>query len=278
MNLAGYPVPELVALVAGLLVTGVVAGTLAGLLGVGGGIVIVPVLYQVFALLKVDPSIAMKLAVGTSLGTIILTSMRSVRSHHKKGAVDWALLRRWALPVLLGVGTGTVVAASVSSRGLTFVFATMALFISANFAFGKESWRLGDKLPSRPAQYVFALVMGGLSAMMGIGGGTFGVSYLTLYGKTPREAVATSSGLGLLISVPGVLGFVISGWGNELLPPLSLGYVNLIGMALIVPLTIFTAPYGAKIAHTISHKALIRTFALFLFISSCHMFYRLLIG
>lgn len=266
---------ELAPFAAGLIVTGLVAGVLAGLLGVGGGIVIVPVLYHVFTLLGIDEAVRMHLAVGTSLGTIILTSIRSVRAHAKKGAVDWDMLRSWALPVLVGVVSGTLIAAYVSGDALTAVFATIALLVAANLAFGKESWRLGTKLPAMPVQYSVASVIGVLSALMGIGGGTFAVSFMTLYGKDAREAVATSSGLGVLIAVPAVIGFVWAGWNDPALPPFSLGYVNLVGMALIAPLSVLAAPWGAALAHAISQKALIRAFAFFLVLTSFQMFYRL---
>lgn len=275
MQFGGYPLSELLLLALGLAATGIFAGVLAGLLGVGGGIVIVPVLYQIFSVLGIDEAIRMHLAVGTSLGTIIITSIRSVRAHAQKGAVDWDMLRHWAIPVLIGVLTGTALASQVSGRGLTLVFASVALIVAANMAFGKETWRLGSQLPSKPVQYGVAGAIGMLSAMMGIGGGTFGVTFMTLFGKNAREAVATSAGLGVLIGVPGVVGFILSGWGEPALPPFSLGYVNLVGLALIVPLTILSAPWGAHLAHSISHKALLRAFAFFLALTSCQMFYRL---
>ncbi|MDO8838429.1 MAG: sulfite exporter TauE/SafE family protein [Parvibaculum sp.] len=275
MNIAAMSLMELAPFAAGLVFTGLIAGILAGLLGVGGGIVIVPVLYHVFTLLGIDEGVRMHLAVGTSLGTIILTSIRSVRAHAKKGVVDWQMLRDWALPVLVGVVLGTAIAAWVSGDALTGVFATIALVVAANLAFGKESWRLGSQLPSKAVQYPVASAIGGLSALMGIGGGTFGVTFMTLYGKNPREAVATSAGLGVLIAVPAMIGFVWAGWNDPRLPPFSIGYVNLIGLALIMPLSILAAPWGATIAHAISHKALIRAFALFLALTSLQMFYRL---
>lgn len=278
MQIEAMSLMELAPFAAGLVVTGLVAGVLAGLLGVGGGIVIVPVLYQVFTLLGIDEAVRMHLAVGTSLGTIVLTSIRSVRAHAKKGAVDWDLLKSWATPILIGVIMGTLVAAYVSGEALTGVFATIALLVAANLAFGKESWRLGTELPGKPAQYSVAGVIGMLSALMGIGGGTFAVSFMTLYGRNPREAVATSSGMGVLIAIPAVVGFVWAGWNDPLLPPFSLGYVNLVGMALIAPLSVLAAPWGAAIAHAISHKALIRAFAFFLAVTSVQMFYRLFTG
>lgn len=269
--LAGYSTIELVMFAVGLLATGIIAGVIAGLLGVGGGIVIVPVLFHIFTTLGIDESIRMHLAVGTSLGTIIPTSIRSVRAHHKKGAVDWALLRRWAVPMLLGVLLGTVLASHVDGKVLTGVFAVFAIVIAANLVFGREEWRLGSELPSLPTQSAIATVIGGLSSMMGIGGGTFGVTTMTLFGRPIHQAVATSAGLGLIISVPGAIGFLVSGLSAENLPPFSVGYVNLIGLALIVPMTVLSAPWGAALAHKISRQTLARAFAFFLLITSVKM-------
>lgn len=275
---AGYSPAELTLFVAGLLATGIVAGLIAGLLGVGGGIVIVPVLFHVFTMLGIDEDVRMHMAVGTSLATIIATSIRSVRAHHKKGAVDWALLKRWALPMLIGVAIGTALAAYVNGEVLTLIFATVALLVAFNMAFGRDDWRLGSELPGMAGQGLIASVIGGLSAMMGIGGGTFGVTVMTLYGRPIHQAVATSAGLGLLISVPGAIGFIIGGWNVEGLPPASFGYVNLIGFALIVPATILAAPWGANLAHAISRVTLARAFAFFLLITSLRMFYDLWAG
>ena len=174
MEFMGLELGELILFAGALLVTGVIAGILAGLLGVGGGIVIVPVLFHMFTLIGIDESVRMHLAVGTSLGTIIPTSIRSVRAHHKKGAVDIDLLKRWALPMLIGVAIGTAVAAYVNGAMLTAIFATVALLVAFNMAFGKEEWRLGDELPGSAGQGAIASSIGGVSAMMGIGGGTFG--------------------------------------------------------------------------------------------------------
>ncbi len=223
--LVGTPISELLLFAASLAAAGLFAGFLAGLLGIGGGIVIVPLLYQMFTLFAVPENARMHLAIGTSLGVIIVTSLRSMRAHEKKGALDRNLLKRWAVWVVLGALAGTGLAAQVSGRDLRFVFATVALLLAANMLFGKESWRLGDVLPSRRVQYIVASLIGGLSALMGIGGGTFGVTFMTIYGKDMREAVATSAGLGMLIGVPGIMGFVWAGWGASGLPPLSIGYV-----------------------------------------------------
>lgn len=276
MEFMGLGLEELALFAGALLATGLFAGVLAGLLGVGGGIVIVPVLFHMFTLLGIDEAVRMHLAVGTSLGTIIPTSIRSLRAHQKKGAVDFDLLKRWALPMLAGVIVGTILAAYVKGPVLTAIFATVALLVAFNMAFGNEEWRLSDELPGRVGQGVIASVIGGVSTMMGIGGGTFGVTVMTLYGRAIHQAVATSAGLGLIISVPGAIGFVLSGIGVDARPPLSLGYVNLVGLFLIVPATILAAPWGASIAHAISRKTLARAFAFFLLLTSARMFYGLL--
>lgn len=276
MVLAGHPISELILFAAALAGAGLFAGLLAGLLGIGGGIIIVPVLFELFVLLGVPDEARAHLAIGTSLGTIIITSLRSMAAHDRKGALDRDLLKCWALPVVLGALVGTVLAAHVSSRELRFVFATVALLLAANMLFGRESWRLGDKLPAPSIQYIVASLIGVLSAMMGIGGGTFGVTFLTLYGRDTRQAVATSAGLGVLIGIPGALGFVVAGWGAPDLPPLSVGYVNLIGIAVIAPLTTLAAPWGANLAHTINHKTLLRLFAVFLIITALQIYWRLM--
>lgn len=260
----------------GLLFTGVIAGILAGLLGVGGGIVIVPVLFHVFTALGIDDSVRMHMAVGTSLATIIPTSIRSLRAHHKKGAVDFDILKTWALPIFFGVVIGTIVAAYVNGRVLTGIFATFAMAVSFNMAFGRESWRLGPEMPSRVTQSAMASTMGTLSTMMGIGGGTFGVTMMTLFSVPIHRAVATAAGFGLVISVPGMIGFLISGLGVEARPPFSVGYVNLVGFALIVPMTVLAAPLGVHIAHALPKKRLTQAFAFFLALTSVRMFYSLM--
>jgi uncharacterized membrane protein YfcA len=266
---------QLVPLILGLLLAGLVAGTLAGLLGIGGGIIIVPVLFHIFTALGIDESVQMHLAVGTSLATIIPTSMRSLSAHAKRGAVDFDLLKRWALWIFLGVLSGSALAAYSPGRVLTAIFASFALVIAFHMAFGKSDWRLGETLPTRKIQSGFAYVLGNLSTMMGIGGGTFGVPFMTLYGVPIHRAVATASGFGLIISVPGALSFITSGWGKEVLPSLSVGHVNLIGLALIAPMTILAAPIGVRIAHALPRKRLTQAFAFFLGITSIRMFWSL---
>ncbi len=255
----------------GLLLTGLVAGVLAGLLGVGGGIVIVPVLFHVFTALELDPAVKMHLAVGTSLATIVPTSIISARSHHRRGGVDPGLLEAWAVWVALGVVAGTALAAWVRGPVLSGVFAAVAMLVAANMAFRGEASALAAALPGRAAQRGIAFVIGGFSAMMGIGGGTLSVPILSAFSYPIRRAVGTAAAIGLIIAVPGALGFVVSGWGQPGLPPGSLGYVNLIGFALIVPTTMLSAPLGARLAHGMATLWLRRAFALFLFLTSVRM-------
>ncbi|TNE59673.1 MAG: sulfite exporter TauE/SafE family protein [Alphaproteobacteria bacterium] len=269
-------IAELWPLVLALLAAGIVGGILAGLLGVGGGIVIVPVLFHIFTGLGIDESVRMHLAVGTSLATIIPTSIRSMTAHAKRGAVDFELLKAWALPIFVGVLLGGAVAAYSPGEILTLVFAVIALVVAFHMSFGNEDWRLKDTLPAKWIQNLMAATIGLLSTLMGIGGGTFGVTTMTLFGYPIHRAVATASGFGVIISIPGAITFIVSGWGKEVLPSLSVGHVNLIGFALITPMTVLAAPLGVKIAHALPRLWLRRAFAFFLGLTSLRMFLSLL--
>ncbi len=255
-----------------LFLTGLLAGGVAGLLGVGGGIVIVPVLFHVFTELGIDPAVRMHLAVGTSLATIVVTAWRSSRSHHARGAVDVALLRAWIGPVLLGVLLGSATARYASGPALSAVFATVALCVAVHLAFSRESWRIADGLPRGPGRVALGSGIGFFSVLMGLGGGTLGVPILTLFGSPIHRAVGTAAGLGLVIGVPGAISFAASGWDVPGLPQGSLGYVNLLGFALIVPATWLSAPWGARLAHVAPQRTLRRAFALFLALTSLRMF------
>ena len=262
---------ELIALAVGLSAAGLIAGTVAGLLGVGGGIVLVPVLYQTLAFLGVDETVRMPLAVGTSLATIIPTSIRSTMSHNKTGAVDWPLLKAWAAPTVGGVLIGAWLVGLVGGKGLTAVFAAGAGVLGLFMIAGREDWRLGDTVPGGMWSWLLGTANGCLSVMMGIGGGTFGVTVMTVFGITIHRAVATAAGFGLIIALPGTIGMIANGWNAHNLPPLSLGYVNLIGLALIVPATILAAPWGVALAHRLSRRTLRFAFGLFLCATAARM-------
>jgi uncharacterized membrane protein YfcA len=255
-----------------LLLTGAFAGLLAGLLGVGGGIVIVPALYHIFSYLEIDPSVRMHLAVGTSLATIIPTSIRSVRAHHARGSFDRDLFQAWVPGIVIGVLAGTWLANLAEFHVLTLVFATVALLVSIYMAFGNPAWKLADGLPGNPGNSLIAAIIGTLSTMMGIGGGTLSVPALNLFGVPIHRSVGTAAGFGLVIAIPGSLGFMIGGWNNPLLPDFTLGYINWLGFLLIAPATVLTVPSGAKLAHSLSQTGLRRAFALFLGITAVRMF------
>ncbi|WP_417429717.1 sulfite exporter TauE/SafE family protein [Kiloniella sp.] len=267
---------DLLILAAILLATGVVAGLIAGLLGVGGGIVIVPVLYHLFSLIGVDESVRMHTAVGTSLATILVTGFASARSHYAKGAVDTNLLKNWGPAIAIGVLIGVVVGGNIGSEALIAVFAVIALVVAMNMAFRPEGAHISDQLPRSPFKQLIGVFIGGISVLMGIGGGTLSVPILTLFNYPIRKAVATASAIGLIIAVPGFLGYIYYGLGLPGRPDFSLGYVNLIGFALIIPTSGFFAPIGAKIAHAIPPKLLRLSFAFFLFITSLRMIHDLL--
>ena len=259
-----------------LLSTGVIAGLLAGLLGVGGGIVIVPVLYHVFTLLGIDETLKMHIAIGTSLATIVPTSIASSIAHYKKGNIDKNLVSQLIPGVLIGVIVGTYSSGLISSGALTIIFAVIALMVSGNMILGSKSFQISDSLPSRPGTTLIATCIGSLSALMGIGGGTLSVPILNAFKVPMHKAVGTGAALGILISIPGSAGFIYNGLGAENLPPLSIGYLNLIGFALITPTTMKMAPIGAEIGHKIDQNLLKKLFAVFLGLTSLKMFYALI--
>lgn len=254
--------------------TGAVGGLLAGLLGVGGGIVIVPVLEIVLGILGVDESIRMHVAVGTSLATIVSTSVSSALAHYRRQSIDMNLVRKWSPWIVVGAVAGTLIAGEVSSQVLYAVFAVVASLVAMKMMLPLDEYRLGAHPPGGAAGALIPAGIGGVSAMMGIGGGSLSVPVMTLYGKPIHLAVGTSALFGAFISVPAALGFIFTGWGNDLLPQGSLGYVNLIGFVLIVPATILFAPLGARIAHALSRRTLSMLFGVFLMIVAARMVFR----
>lgn len=263
-------------LAAAMLFAGCIAGLFAGLLGVGGGIVVVPVMEIALSFVGIDPSIRMHIAVATSLAVIIPTSIASARAHHRKNAVDLVLVKRWGLFILVGALAGTFVAAQVHSRVLAAVFGVCAFLIGLKMIVRQEDSALVSKVPETGWVNLIPAGIGFLSSMMGIGGGTFSVMVLRAFGKPIHGAVGTSALFGLLIALPGTLGFVLGGWNNPLLPPLSFGFVSVVGFALIAPATVLVAPLGARIAHSLPRKHLNLIFGLFLLLASIRMLSRVI--
>lgn len=271
-----YSTTALIGLCLALLATGAIAGVLAGLLGVGGGIVIVPVLVIVAELFEISSTIAQPLIVGTSLATIIPTSIASARAHYAKGAIDMEILRGWAPWIFIGALLGGAAAELFGAQGLTLVFGVVALIVAINLAVPHDL-----KLASRPPRGVVsrsavAAPIGFISALMGIGGGTLAVPVLTMLGAPIRRAVATSSVFGLLIAGPAVVGFIVAGQGAEGLPPGSLGYVHAPAALLLFSVSVFTAPYGVRLAHRIPPARLRLAFAIFLGVSAVRMLWKAL--
>ena len=255
---------EVIGLALALVASGAVAGLLAGVFGIGGGAVLVPVLYQFLTWLGVDEAVRMHISVATSLGIIVPTSIRSFLAHKQRGAADLDLLKSWLIPVPAGAVVASLVAAYVSGDGLKGIFAGIAVIVGLRMLFNRESWKIGNDIPGNPVRAICGGLIGFFSTLMGIGGGVMNNTFMTLFGRPIHQAVATSSGTGVLISIPGVIGMMWAGWGAAGLPAFSLGYVNILGVALIIPITTFAAPFGVKIAHALPRRYLEIFFGLFL--------------
>ena len=267
---------ELLPLAGMMLLTGAIGGVIAGLLGVGGGIVIVPVLEAVLAVLGVDESLRMHVAVATSLSTIIPTSISTSRAHQARGAVDLDLLRRWAVAIFIGAVAGVLLASRVSGDVLAAVFGAVALVVALKMLAPLDGRYIATTLPRGAAGQALPAAIGGVSSMMGIGGGTLSVPLLTLFNYPIHRAVGTASLFGLLISVPATTAFIVTGWDEAGLPAGSLGYVNLVGFAIIAPVSYLVAPLGSKLAHSLTKRRLGMLFGAFLLVVAARMLLRAL--
>ena len=266
------PVGELVTFAAAIAAAGVVAGLMAGIFGIGGGAVLVPVFYQVFGMLGVDEAVRMHLSVGSSLGIIVPTSIRSFLGHKARGAVDMDLLKSYLIPVPAGVVLASLTAAYISSAGLRTIFAVITLLVAFRLIFNRESWKIGSDIPGNPGRAFVGALIGYLSTLMGIGGGVLNNTFMTLFGRPMHQAVATSSGVGVLIAIPGTIGYIWAGWGDPLLPVASTGFINWIAVALIIPIALVVTPYGVRIAHALKKRQLEIGFGLFCIFVSVRFF------
>jgi uncharacterized membrane protein YfcA len=271
------PVSELLWLALAVVAGGIVTGILAGLFGIGGGAVIVPVLYEVFRILGVADEVRMQLCVGTSLAIIVPTTIRSYLAHRAKGAVIHEIVRAWSVPAVIGVAAGSVIAAFAPSAVFKLAFVVVATFVGARFLFGRETWRIASELPRGILMRLYGLLVGLSSALMGVSGGSISNIVQTLYGVPIHNAVATSSGLGVPITIAGTLGYVLAGVPHQgLMPPLSLGFVSLIGVAVMAPVASLIAPYGARLAHATPRRRLELAFGIFLLLISLRFIISLL--
>ncbi len=254
-----------------LMVIGAFAGVLAGLLGVGGGIVLVPAFFYAFQTLGYGGPQLMQMCLATSLATIIVTSVRSVLAHNRRGAVDWEILRSWGPGIAAGAVVGVLVAASLRSVTLQAVFGGLGIVIGLYLGFGRPEWRLGEAMPRGIRRLILSPLVGFLSVLMGIGGGSFGVPLMTLYNTPIHRAVATAAGFGVIIAVPSVAGFLFYQIDPAQRPPLTLGAVNLVAFGIVVAMTMMTAPLGVRLAHAMNPRPLRRVFAVFLTLVALNM-------
>lgn len=254
-----------------LMLTGAFAGVLAGLLGVGGGIVLVPAFFYVFSSLGFAGPQLMQICLATSLATIIVTSVRSVMSHNKKGAVDWDILRSWAPGIAVGAGLGVLTAASLRSDVLQLIFGLLAMTVGLYMVLGRTSWRIASEMPKGAKRLAASPVLGFLSVLMGIGGGSFGVPFMSLHGVVIHRAVATAAGFGVLIAVPAVIGFLFVQIAPDQRPPYTLGAVNGIAFVVVIAMTLLTAPLGVRLAHAMNPGPLKKAFGIFLVLVALNM-------
>jgi uncharacterized membrane protein YfcA len=274
--MTAFSAEQFLPLAAALVCAGGLVGILAGLFGVGGGAIIVPILYQTFTLFAVPEEVRMPLTVGTSLAIIIPTSVRSYLTHRAKGAVDGRIMRLWALPIFFGVAAGSALASFAPGWLFKIVFVLIAGGNGIALLIGRKDWHVMDE-PLRWPMRAIGFFIGLFSSLMGISGGMLSNLSLMMFGRTIHQAVATSSGLGVIISIPGTIGYALAGWPKmSLLPPFSIGFVSLIGLALLAPLGMLLAPVGARLAHAISRRRLEIAFGCYLVVMAARFVFNLL--
>jgi uncharacterized membrane protein YfcA len=265
----GYPIGEIILLAAWIAGAGVLVGILAGLFGIGGGAIIVPVLYEIFRVLGVPEDVRMQLCIGTSLAIIVPTTVRSYLGHKKRGAVIPEVMRIWTVPAIAGVIVGSAIASVAPPAVFKIAFLVFVTFVAVRMLWGTDRWSLGKDLPGRAVQSACGFVTGLFSSLVGVSGGSISNAALTLYGRTMQEAVATSSGLGVPITIAGTVGYMIAGWSHRaVLPPLSIGFVSLIGFALMAPVSSYTANWGVRLAHWLPRRGLEIGFGIFLLLAA----------
>jgi uncharacterized protein len=261
----GVPLDQLAWLAAAVFVAGIVTGIFAGLFGIGGGGVIVPVLFEVFRILGVPEDVRMQLCVGTSLAIIVPTTIRSYLAHRAARMVIARVMRAWALPAIVGVAIGAIAAAYAPADVFKLAFVLIAGAIAAKLLFGRANWVVASSLPGSVAMTIYGFLVGLASSLMGVSGGSLSTIVLTFYGQPIHSAVATSAGIGVPITVAGTIGYILAGWSHQAsLPPLSIGFDSMIGVLVMAPISSYVAPYGARLAHALPKRTLEIAFGLFL--------------
>jgi uncharacterized protein len=262
--LASAPDPGYLALALALAASGALVGVLAGLFGVGGGTLIVPILYETFAAFDIAEEARMPLAIGTSLAVIIPTSISSFCAHRKSGAVDMAVLRAWCVPILAGVFMGSIMARFAPAEVFKLVFVAIALVTAARLILSDKLPCLAAEMPRGGRMAGYGVTIGASSSLMGIGGGLVAGMIMSLHGRAVHQTVATCSGVGILVSLPGAVGYILAGWDKTGLPPMSLGFVSVLGVLLLMPASLATARFGAALAHKLPKAHLELALALYL--------------
>ena len=273
----GYPIGEIVLLALWIAGAGILVGILDGLFGIGGGAIIVPVLYEVFRVLEVPESVRMQLCIGTSLAIIVPTTVRSYIEHKKKGAAITEVVRLWALPAIVGVAIGSVTAAFAPAPVFKIAFVIFTAFIGTKMLFVQDRWNLGTGLPGRGPLTIYGFITGLFSSLVGVSGGAISNAVLTLYGQPMQRAVATSAGVGVPITIAGTIGYILAGWRHVAeLPPLSIGFVSLIGFVMMAPVSSYTATYGVRLAHWLPKRKLEIAFGIFVYLVGLRLLLTLL--
>jgi uncharacterized membrane protein YfcA len=275
--LLGYPIGEIVLLALWIAGAGILVGILAGLFGIGGGAIIVPVLYEVFRAMDVPEDVRIQMCIGTSLAIIIPTTIRSYIEHKKKGAVIPHVVRLWALPAVAGVAIGSIVASFAPAAVFKIAFIVFIGFVSIKMLFGGDRWSLGSELPGRVLLAFYGFITGLFSSLVGVSGGSVSNAMLTMYGQPMQRAVATSAGIGVPITIAGTLGYMVAGWSHMAqLPPLSIGFVSVIGFVLMAPVSSYTASYGVRLAHWLPRRKLEIAFGCFLILVALRFIFSLI--
>jgi len=253
-------------------VLGAFVGILAGLLGVGGGLVIVPILVIAFGLQNVAPEITMHLALGTSLASIMFTSVSSFMAHHRRGAVDWTTVRRIVIGIFIGTFLGSCFASILSTDVLKFVFVVFLYFVAYQFLTNRKP-KASRELPGLLGMFVSGNIIGFVSSLVGIGGGSLSVPFMIWCNVAVHRAIGTSAAIGLPIAIAGTVGFLYNGWGHALLPQYAIGFIYLPALVGIAAVSVLTAPIGAKLAHSLPVDKLKKIFALLLIVVGTKMLY-----
>lgn len=254
---------------------GACVGILAGLLGVGGGLVIVPILVYLFNSQGVPPEMIMHLALGTSLASIIFTSISSFMAHHKRGAVHWDIVRRIVVGIFVGTFLGSCFASAMSTNFLKIFFVFFLYFITFQLLTNKKP-KPSRQLPGLFGMFITGNIIGFLSSLVGIGGGALSVPFMLWCNVVVHHAIGTSAAIGLPIAIAGTIGFIFNGWGVADLPQYSLGYVYLPALFGIAATSVLTAPLGVKLAHSLPVDKLKRIFAILLIIVGTRMLFKII--